>query len=134
MADGKPGRPRGSKDSTPRTTQAQRDQVLGAKARLLDVLTGQGVFHLLQIIAEGPARWGEDEAGKRVLIAGNENFRWAMDFIADRCGMKREAGLDVAQPGGFVIRVDDARGGLGWPGMAVGGGDSDVSDRPSVAH
>lgn len=108
---------------------------MDARERLVDVLAGQGVFYLMQIIAEGPPRWSEDENGKRVLVEGNECFRWAMDFVADRCGMPRRTEADITQPGGFVIKVEGVGGGLGWPGAVVdGGGVGHDGDRPPVAH
>lgn len=128
-----PGKSAGPK--TPPICNDERALLRAAKSDLLGTLLGPGLYWLKQIIAEGPPHWDKDESGVRILISGSAQFEWAMNFIADRCGMQRQSAVEVVQPGGFTITVNDVRGGLGWPGMAVGGGDSrDERDRPSVAH
>lgn len=117
-----------------RMNQSEYDELKAAKTRLARALTSRGVAWLEQIITEGPPHW-ERAGGESVLVEGNPLFEWAMNFAADRAGMPRQAVVEGSAIGGFTIVVNDERGGLGWPGMAVGGGDArDDRGRPLVGN
>lgn len=113
-----------------------RAELTAAKGKLARALTTRGVEWLITIIDEGPARWERTASGERVLVEGNTSFEWAMNFAADRAGMPRKSEAEVqSHAGGFTITVSGVGGGLGWPGMAVAGGDAhDERDRPHNAH
>lgn len=105
------------------------EELKAAKGKLAKALSNAGTEWLLQIIHEGPPHWQRDpETGERVLVDGSEQFEWAMNFAADRAGMPRRSEADIMGDvtRGFTIRVHDAGGGLGWPVLALGGGDGDV--------
>lgn len=150
------GRPKGSKDKHPnpekrraaiarntgrprtylRDTDPAIEELRAAKGKLASALSNAGTAWLLQIIHEGPPHWQRDLAtGERVLVEGSAQFEWAMNFAADRAGMPRrtEADLMGDVTRGFVIRLHDTEGGLGWP-VLVAGGDGDGAVRPSVVQ
>lgn len=141
------GRPKGRKDSVPnpeRRETARRngsqqavlmpdevyEKLRAAKGVLGKALAEDGVPHLQAIIKAGPAKYVSIPGGGREVVEGSEQFEWAMNFVADRCGMPRRSEAEVVTPGGFTISVTGVEGGLGWPRMAADAG----ADEQRVAH